>query len=295
MKIKQSFSLLKNTRNYIDVSERVLDSFSSEENSVVRLLNYIKIHESKMKYKKKDYVIDYVRSNKDNFKVVVFDNYLLPITYNIKTKHIIINLKSFDKKTIVDVDYRTIFSCLVYGICFSKLVNKKILISDSYSTLIINYLLSFFVRLFGKDYGLLGLYSQKIPKLKFLISVYILSSFFGYDSKSAYHKASQHAAYSYKEDVHQLDTFNFEDIIEFINCLDKMGIMPGLTKYSFMKKIITSISVNLVPALEDLSRFISSILCSSISGSSVIPSFIYRYNRIQYEKMVSIFSDQIFR
>jgi len=50
----------------------------------------------------------------------------------------------------------------------AKLIKAKI--KDAYFSVIVAYLNTVFVRVFGKEYGLLGVYSNKLPKMKFLLS-----------------------------------------------------------------------------------------------------------------------------
>lgn len=288
MEIKKEFSLLKGTDNIVNISENLLNSYLKKENSSRRVRAILKLHESKITNFAKKEVINFVEGNPDKFYVVSFDKYILPLAYNSNDDSIIINLKPFNVEEVSNLSHNTLFSCLLYGMSFRNLVSGKIKIRDSYYPIITNYFTSILIRLFGKQFGLLGRYSSEILTLKFLTSSYILASFFGIERDSNWKKSSSISNYDYREIKDDLQKYDFSDIGDYIKALNDFKVMPGMNKYRFTEKFLKMFSINFLPALEDCSRFIASIGGSSVSGNQLIPHFIRKYNEQEYEKLLDL-------
>jgi len=149
--------------------------------------------------------------------------------------------------------------------------------------------------MFGKDYGLVGIYATEIPKLKFLLTCYVYGAFFGISNETKmFRKAAVISQYDYRQDVNELKKYDFRDIEDFIKALSDLRVMPGITRYTFTAKFLRLLGLNFLPALEDLSRFISSLLVATVSGSTIIPRFIYTYNIKEFSRVVEI-TKRIFR
>jgi hypothetical protein len=182
-----------------------------------------------------------------------------------------------------------LYASLVYAYAFSLLVNKQFKISESYAKPIIDYMLSFYIQVFGKDYGLVGIYASGIPKLKFLIACYILSAYFGHNTgKNLFNKAIPLAPYAYSEEYGELLKYDFSKIEDFIKALSDLKVMPGLSITKFTSKLYRFFGINILPAIEDCSRFFCNILTSSISGNSMVPKFLFKYNESRYHTLIDI-------
>ena len=289
MEIKKEFTLLKGTNNYIEVSSGKIEDLVKEENRPRRLRAFLKLNESKIRHPSRDIILDFISSEEgNNVHVVEFNQYILPVTYNKSDDSIIINLKPFHVDEISKLGVNTVYASILYGILFRKLLNSPRLLKDSYFSIITNYYTSVFVRLFGKQFGLLGRYSNEILKLKFLISSYVLASFFGIEGQTNWKKSATVSGVDYREIKEEVERYDFTDISDFIKALSDLGVMPGLNKYRFTEKFLKLFTVNFLPALEDASRFISSIGASSVSGNQVIPHFISKYNEQEYSKLMEL-------
>jgi len=191
MRIVDKFVLLKDVPNILDLSQSTISSFSSP-GEVKNLVRVIKLVESRVTHFTSKRVYSTISSeSKINalIDVVSMSNYVLPVSYNKRTKKIIINIKAFGVSEISRLDPKTIYGALVYGLCFKDLITKKITVKDSYFSPISQFLDTLFVRAFGKEFGLTGTYSTELTKLKFLISCYVLGAFFDITGNTAYSKA----------------------------------------------------------------------------------------------------------
>jgi len=291
MIIKDSFRLVSGAPNLFKVSESIVKSHQQEENNPRHVFAVIELKKNSIKHFTNSVIFDLIKNKvkRESIQVVKIDSYPLPVSYNPPTRGMIINLKPFEVNEISNMNPNDLYASLVYAYAFRGLVTKKFKISESHANIIVKYLLSFYVQVFGKEYGLVGIYASGIPKLKFLVACYILSSFFGYKTgKKLFSKASSIAPYLYANEFDQLMKYNFYYIEEFIKATSELKVMPGLTITIFTSKLYRFFGINILPAIEDCSRFFSVFLISSIPGSRLIPRTLYKYNEKEYFKLVEI-------
>ena len=174
------------------------------------------------------------------------------------------------------------------GFYLDSLINNKVKVKDSYFSPISGFFLSMMIGLFGKQYGLLATYSNRITELNFLVNCYILSAFFGITGKKSYRLAGASSGFDYNEIEKDLDTYDFSDIENFIKSLSNFGVMSGIDKYSFLNRTYRVTGLSFIPALEDLSRFISIMVCVSMKGSNIINTFISKYNEDSFARIIEI-------
>lgn len=291
MIIKQKFRLVSNAPNILSVSSSVIKSYEKEENSPRHVFAVLELKKKTIQHFSNDAIFKLISDTQKRKKihVVNFEQYPLAATYNKPTKGLIVNLKSFEVSEISNINPNDLYAALVYSYSFSKFVNKKVKIPQVSVRSIVNYLTSLYVQVFGKEYGLAGIYAAGIPKLKFVVGCYILVAFFGHPiNKSLFKEASKIAPFMYANELDALKQYDFMKIEDFIKCLSDLKVMPGLTLIRFTQKLYNYMGVDMLPAMEDLSRFFSIILTSSIRGSSIVPTSIYRYNEKEYFKLVDI-------
>jgi len=291
MVIKEKFDLLKGVENVLKMSRTTLKDVTVDKGPRT-LFVMLELMKGRINHYTKDNVFDLLSSisKREVIKVVKLPTYGLPISYNIPTKNMIINLGPFgiDEITTQKPGVFNLYALMVYGITFSTLVSKKATVSDKYAAVIAGYILSLLIRLFGKQYGLLGSFSIQIPKLKFLTNVYILSSFFNIEGSTAYKRAATASAYNYREIEDELKKYDFSNINDFILSLSEFEIMPNINRHIFAARFLRQFGFNMLPALEDCSRFIATIATSDIKSSNVVPTFLYKYNERDYGKILEI-------
>lgn len=290
MEVKQTFSLLKGTQNTLSLASSTIQGLSVK-NGPSKIFQMLSLVERRIRHFSKDRVFSLISSPDvgKELHVIVSPKYILPVSYNEPTKGIVINLSPFGTDDIYSTapGDRNLYACLVYGICFRDLVTKKVKVSERYSSVISNFLVSLLMRLFGKDFGLLGRFAEGIPKLKFLVNCYVLSAFFGLSGRKLFKRASVAAAFDYK----QIDTdlkYDFSNIDNFIKALSEFRVMPGINRHLFAAKIYRLLTLNFLPALEDLSRFIATLTASNVPGSSVVPTSVFRYDEESYNNVLEI-------
>jgi len=291
MVIKEKFDLSKGVENILKISRATLAGVTIDKGPRI-LFVMLDMMKGRINHYTKDEVFKLLSNIKERevIKVVKLPTYSLPVSYNMPTKNMIINLSPFgiDEISTNKPGVFNLYALMVYSITFSALVSKKAKVSDKTAPVIAGYILSLLIRLFGKQYGLLGSFAIQIPKLKFLTNVYILDSFFGIKGPSAYKRAASVSAYNYKEIADKLSRYDFSNINDFILSLSEFEIMPNINRHIFASRFLRQFGFNILPALEDCSRFIATIATSDIKSSNVVPTFLYKYNEKEYGKILEI-------
>ena len=291
MVIKKNFRLVSNVPNVIELSPATIQNYTYEENSPRHIFVFLELKKKSIPHFTNNTIFNLISNIKQrqSIQVVDLEQYPLHVSYNTPTKGMIINLKPFGVKEISSLSPNDLYACLVYSYTFSKLVTKKFKISESYSKYIIDFLLSMYVQLFGRKYGLLATYSSGIPKLKFLVACYVYSAFFGYtNGPNLFKTASRAAPYLYNNEIELLRKYDFSKIEDFVQVLSDTKVMPGINLTRFTATIHTFMKVEMLAALEDVSRFFSVILTSNVPGTRVVPTFISKYNERAYYSIIDI-------
>jgi len=291
MIVKSNFRLVSGVPNVVQLSPAVVKNYMYEENSPRHIFAFLELKRKSIPHFTNNTIFKLISNKKtrESIQVLDLEQYPLHVSYNKPTKGLITNLKPFGVKEISSLSPNDLYACLVYSYAFSKLATKKFKISESYSKHIIDYLLSMYVQLFGRKYGLLATYSSGISKLKFLIACYVFCAYFGHkNNKQLYATASKAAPYVYKAEIDQLFNYDFSKIEDFVKALSDLKVMPGINLIRFTATIHSFLKVEMLTALEDISRFFSVLLTSNIPGSRVVPSFISKYNERAYYSIIDI-------
>lgn len=291
MIVKKKFDLLKGIDNVLNLSATEIKNISVD-NGPRKIFVVLELMKSRISHYTKDKVFNKITnlSERKFLHVVNLEGYPLPVSYNIPTKSIIINLSPFgiDDVQTTKPGVFNLYALMVYAIVFSDLVSGRTKVTDKYSPVIASFLNSVLIRLFGKQYGLLGSFSTQLPKLKFLTNVYVLDSFFGIKGSSSYKKAAAASGFNYKDIEDRLGNYDFSNINNFITALSDFGVMPNINRHMFAAKSLRFFGLNVMPAFEDCSRFVATIATSDIKGSNVISTYISKYNERDFAKILEI-------
>jgi hypothetical protein len=291
MIVKKKFDLIKGVDNVLNLSSSQIKK-AEVDNGPRRVFVNIEMMSNRINHYTKERVLNTltVLEKRKYLHVLNLPDYPLPVSYNIPTKSMIINVSPFG---ITDIETNkpgpfNLYALMVYSIVFGDLVSGKMKITEKYSSVISSFFDSVLIRLFGKQYGLLGSFATQIPKLKFLTNLYVLTSFFGIQGITAYKKAATASAYNFKEIVDRLPRYDFSNINNFINALSDFGVMPNLNRHTFGAKVLRFFGINVIPAFEDCSRFVATLTTSDIKGSNVISTYISKYNERDFAKILEI-------
>ncbi|RLF57668.1 MAG: hypothetical protein DRN27_07295, partial [Thermoplasmata archaeon] len=247
MIVKEKFDLLKGVDNILKLPSSKIKNMRIE-NGPRKVFVVLELMKSRINHYTKDGVFNFISNIKERkqLNIIVYPTYSLPVSFNKSTNEQLINLSPFGIDDVLSTKPgpQNLYALMVYSIVFSELITGKFKITDKYSSPISNYFVSILLRMFGKEYGLLGSFSSEINKLKFLTNLYILSSFFGMSNVKAYKRAAAAAAFEYRPVVDKLKKYDFKNINDFIASLSEIGVMPNLNKHQFTARILRQFGFN---------------------------------------------------
>jgi len=289
MIIHDKFVLIKDVNNILFLSKSEIEKKKVKNGNVI-VKNTILMLEHSINHFSYEYVSK-VLKNINSFCIVYLPDYPLNYSFNKKTNQLLINLFPFGVETVnpTKPNPLNIYACLIGALILKNCVNKKNNIKSSFASPVINFLTSMFLRLFGRQYGLIGRYSSQIIKMKFLIGLYIYISFFDLNFNNAKKLSLLFAPFDYDEDENIIKKYNFKTFDDLLDCLSEIQVMPGMNKYLFLKTIYRYFpNVNIFPMFEDLARLISIFIASNIPGSNMITKRISEYNEEEYNTILEI-------
>lgn len=291
MIVKEKFDLLKGVDNILKLSSSQIKNMEVEKGPR-KIFVVLELMEKRISHYTKNGVFKLISGidARKKIHVVVYPTYSLPVSYNAPTKGQIINLSPFGVDDIMSTKPgpQNLYALMVYSIVFSDLVSGKYKVSDKYSSPITNYFVSVLLRLFGKEYGLLGSFSSEISKLKFLTNSYILASFFGKIGPAAFKRASAASAFDHRPIADKLKKYDFKNINDFILSLSELGVMPNLNRHIFTARVLRQFGFNFLPALEDIARFVATMATSDIKGSNVVSTYLHKYNERDFNRILEM-------
>jgi hypothetical protein len=293
--IKETLTLLNNKPNIFDFPQATIDSFKIDEDDHDVFISTVKLFLSKAK-SSKQFTSKYVEFHVDNnFKyvdIIRYNQYPLPAVFNKQTKRCVLNLSALGKRSISNVGVRDIYTMVVYGHVCSYL-SSAVQIPEDGADSFAEFMIQMLLKIFSKKYGLTGSYVDLIPQLRFFTSYYIYNSFFGIEKNNAIQKASYFSKVDPKQLKIDLSTYDFTKISDFLKAMSDNEVTPGLNDYRFLETMIRNFGTMNLPIFEDIMRFSSVMVASSINGNTYFPPVLQMYNQKVYFKVNSIIESAI--
>ena len=267
--IKKNLQLLDGNPNTFDFSQSIIDTYKIDEmdkklfKSSLQLFFDSRMSESFVGYK---YVKFHLENDLKYLDIVKFPKYPLPAVLNINTRRVIINISALGKRSISNLESRDLCSLILYGHICGFLSTKDI--SKSSVNVFCEYFSAVFLKIFARKFGITGSYLNLIPYLRFLVSLYILVSFFNFSLKNAIVKARSISKFNVKKMEVDLNNYDLTSIISFIKLLNDSQVTPGLGIYKFTDTMIKQFGIINLPIFEDLMRCCSSLFASTVSQNN---------------------------
>jgi len=283
---KLKLLLMSNIDNIFDYPQATIDAHKLGSEDVEKIADTTKLFLPKAKEHFSHSIITKQLSN--NFKNFDFVRlkYPLPSAFNAKEHKIIVNVSIWQKKDILNIDPRDIYSTLIYAYVCAHYTLKPLPLEDA--DVVLDYMTNVWIKLFAKKYGLIGSYVSEIPKFRFLINLHTLVSYFGMTQKLAYKKAANLAKINLDSFEIDLDDYNFYSTKDLIRALSDSGVLFGLSLHEFASMIIRYLGATCLPMFEDGMRFMSTMAGASIASATLFPPVIPRYNVKLFERIIKI-------
>ncbi|GIU69224.1 MAG: hypothetical protein KatS3mg002_0460 [Candidatus Woesearchaeota archaeon] len=127
MYIKEKFNLLVNVNNIFNVNPILLRPYIIED-GVNKIVSILEVNKSVIYHKHFDKIINGIKKRDIKIVPINYENYILPVSYNLKTNDIIINIHPLGVSDIssIEIDPRNLYALVLYGLIFRNSFYKKI-------------------------------------------------------------------------------------------------------------------------------------------------------------------------
>ncbi len=290
-KIKDKFNLLVNVDNITDLSSSQIKSMMIMD-GIDKLYTSIRTNLIKSTHFTSYIITDIVNKklnmNMRQFVPILYDKYKMAAVYNKKTDEILLNISYYNVDDIYGnkPDPRVLMANIMYGYVLSQISKKNINIHEDFAGPIIAFLNTVVLSIFGKQYGLIGAYVDRIPLLKYLTACYVLASFFNVTGSTLFEKAKQYSNVSFRDEIDQLRRYDFSNILDYIKAISESKAMPGFSVHEFTHKIYRFLGIHFLAAFEDFSRFMAIMTISEMPGNSFVPFSLKKYNQREYQNII---------
>ena len=291
--IKEVLSLLPGKPNILDFPQSTINSFLIDDEDHEIFTSSVKIFSSKTKkHFTNKYAEYHIKNNFKFFDVVKFSKYPLPAAYNQQTNRCIINLAAFGRKGISNFTARDLYTLVVYGhVC--SVMSAGYSISEEHADPFCEYMVQLFLKTFAKKYGITGAYVDRIPQLRFLVSLYMYVSFFGLTKIEAIKRASYFGKVHPSTLKIDFEKYDFSSMDGLLASLTDADITPGLNSYRFLETVIRNFGVVNLPIFEDIMRFSATMISSSINGNTYFTPIFQMYHPKLYFKVNTIIENAV--
>lgn len=200
-----------------------------------------------------------------------------------KGNYSVINTSIFSYSNVTDIPPGDMYVMFLYVSSLRKYFEKKPF--KNADELVANMIFSIFMKLFGKKSGLIGAYRDLIPKLQYLIRLYVQCSMLGMKNDELLRKKLGGVFFI---DYRSLNLdYDFSSILGFLKAVRNNDIIP-ISENRFSTSIINVSNISNLPMFEDIGRFFATILCSNIKGNSLFPFFWAKCNQTLFKNLSSI-------
>lgn len=288
MIVKEKFELVYkstgNVYNVLPLSSGTLKAYEIEKEDKNHLIGLVNTF-GRMKPSP---LTPIIKDNAHKCIIVKMPEYPLP-GFATKSGNPVINLSSIPVTLITDYMPTDIYSLFLYSISLAAFVNKKPF-KSGVEVNIANMIFSIFMKIFGKKSGLIGAFKDLIPKLQFLIHLYVKVSMMGEIQRP--NLINKVASQFYINTNEMKLDYDFNSVSNFLTAINENNII-SISTFKFSSTIVNIAGMASLPMFEDVSRFFSTTLASTIPGntnfsyywSKVNPGLFQKLNNIAYTNL----------
>lgn len=279
MIVKPNLELLGTGANFniFTLTEKALEPYRYQQKDI----DYMKILIGAYERSKNNEFSTLMSKYIDQCIVIDYPEYSLPgsCTENFIP---IVNLAPLKATIITDLQPANVYAAFIYTILFTNYAKNKAFKDDMVDTIVLFYF-NIFMNMYGKSSGLIGSFSDLVPKLRFLIYLYVNQCLFGNElNDKIINKISAFLAID--KTTIQYTNYDFSSPVGFLRCVKANNII-AISENSFSTAIIKFGGLLSVPMFEDVSRLFSTLLAIDIKGNTIFSNYWSKKSPAIYEKM----------
>ena len=126
------------------------------------------------------------------------------------------------------------------------------------------------MKFYGKKSGLVGSHSDLMPKLRYLITLYVHCGMLGNPDNARIRRRIASSMYSTFDDM--LLDFDFTTIDGMLTAINKNRII-SISLNTFSNQVVRYGGIQSLPMFEDITRFYTTLLAGTVSGSKIFSSY----------------------
>jgi len=280
MLVKDKFELVYRTEgsvlNIVPLSRGTLKAYEIDKNDFRHLLILAETFGRLKGHPAKNIIGDGAK------ELVVVDMPAYPLPAFVTNRGIpVVNLSVLPAKLLTDFSASDIFSLFLYTLALQKFAIKKPFRPGTEAN-VAGLIFSVFMKLFGKKSGLIGSYKHLIPKLQFLIYLYVSTAMMGISDTDSTRRKIASLIFIDVGDMKL--NYNFRSTKDFLKAINDNEIIP-ISQIKFSTSIISTGGLASLPMFEDLSRFFATILASTVPNSQ-FSYFWAKVNQNLFNKLV---------
>jgi hypothetical protein len=290
MIVKEKFELVYGKMgeiyNVMPMSESSLSAFLLDTSDNYHIMNLAKIYAKSKNHVSSEIVL----SKLESVKCVRMPQYPLP---GFVSKQMVpyINVATIPTPSASDFSSPDIYSMYLYSIALASFIKNESF-QSAIEEHVTNYIFACFMKFYAKRSGLLGSYQDMIPRLRFLIHLYITCSMMGnFDNEATRKKIA--SKYFIPLTAMKLDGYDFTKIKDLLKAINHNNIVP-LSDNIFSTQVVNIGGAASLPIFEDVSRFFATMLAVSVKGNTQFNSYWVKVRPDLYHK-IEIIGSKIIR
>jgi len=283
---KNKLELLSNTENVLNMSQSSIDAFKIDddmkESAVTSIILFMKGISNHFSH---EIIEKHLENKLANFDIVYMKKYSLPATFNLNTRRAIINIATFNKRNILNIDPRDLYTSILYSYTFAIFIQQKL--PKDMIRIYADYLSAFHIKAFAKKYGLAGSYQSELPKLRYIITLYTIVSYFNIPQKDAYVQANNISKVSSKDFSIDISEYDLTQVSHLIKLLSESNVLRGISLYEYVSTMVRKLMQHNIVLLEDPIRFISILSAATINSNLLYPQSLQFVHKPSYDKIIN--------
>jgi hypothetical protein len=268
MKVKKEFELIYGKTgkilNVLPFGQSTLKAFVLPDDEVTYLHNLVKMHVRS----KAAVANNLVEKFYTQCLPVYIDDYPLP-GFVIRDGTPYVNIHAINATNISDITPADIYSMFVYSLTMMGFIKADAPL-DKMEGDVAAYLFAVIMKFYGKKSGIVGSHEDMIPKLKYLVRLYVHSGMMGFPDDQISRRRIATSMYSTFDDM-DLE-YDFSSTEEFLKAINKNHII-SISPNTFSNQIIRTGGVSSLPMFEDAVRFFATIFAGTVSGGRVFSGY----------------------
>jgi len=267
-KVKQKFELVYgkagNITNIMPFNASTINSFMIPADEAIYVQNLAMMHGRSKSLVGSDIILKHA----EECKPVYIDDYPLAGFIN-KDGNAYANVQIINATNTSDYTPADVYSMYLYALSLKYFIKADAKLENTEAD-VAAFIFAIFMKFYGKKSGLVGSHSDLMPKLRYLITLYVHCGMLNNPDNKITRRRISSRMYSTFDDMDL--NFDFTTIGGMLKAMNKNRIV-SISLNTFSNQVVRFGGVQSLPMFEDITRFYTTILAGTVSGSKIFSSY----------------------